>query len=169
MCGDKNARIILKSGVGVPTIPVSADHRNGDWIATDIYEGESYMDTDTGIVYTRKGTSIEYVGGGAGDKKIWKGLLSQTGTSAPTEIVLENTTGVTAVFAYTSVGIYTITLTGQFTADKVFVTIENANVNGVFSVEWVSANVYNLYSSDTTFTLINDALEKTSISFEIYP
>lgn len=66
MCGDKSARMIIKTGSGVPTIPVSADHRNGDWIATDIYEGESYMDTDTGIVYTRNGSSIESVGGGGG-------------------------------------------------------------------------------------------------------
>ena len=40
MCQDLNARIVIKQGSGVPTIPVSADHRNGDWLTTDIYEGE---------------------------------------------------------------------------------------------------------------------------------
>jgi hypothetical protein len=58
MSCDKTARIIIKQGVGVPTIPVSTDHRNGDWIATDIYEGEQYMDTNTGLVYTRNGLTI---------------------------------------------------------------------------------------------------------------
>jgi len=64
MCKDENVRIVIKQGSGVPTVPVSADHRNGDWIATDIYEGEQYQDTDTGIVYTRSSTGIEVVGGG---------------------------------------------------------------------------------------------------------
>jgi hypothetical protein len=58
MSCDKTARIIIKLGQGLPTIPVSTDHRNGDWIATDIYEGEQYMDTNTGLVYTRNGSTI---------------------------------------------------------------------------------------------------------------
>jgi len=58
MSCDKTARIIIKLGQGLPTIPVSTDHRNGDWIATDIYEGEQYMDTNTGLVYTRNGLTI---------------------------------------------------------------------------------------------------------------
>ena len=66
MCKDENVRIVIKQSAGVPTIPVSADHRNGDWITTDIYEGEQYQDTDTGIVYTRSSTGIEAVGGGGG-------------------------------------------------------------------------------------------------------
>ncbi len=56
---DKVERRVVKRGLGVPTIPVSSDHRNGDWIATDIYEGEVYQDTNTGMVYTRIGTDIK--------------------------------------------------------------------------------------------------------------
>lgn len=62
MCQDTYARMIIKQGSGVPTIPVSTDHRNGDWIATDIYEGEFYMDTDTGIIYTSNGGVIQKAG-----------------------------------------------------------------------------------------------------------
>jgi len=65
MCGDKFERRQIKMGSGVPTIPASTDHRNGDWIATDIYDGEFYMDTDTGLTYTRNGTSIIPAGSGA--------------------------------------------------------------------------------------------------------
>jgi hypothetical protein len=54
--------MIIKKESGVPTIPASADHRNGDWIATDIYEGELYMDTDTGAVYTRNAGQISLSG-----------------------------------------------------------------------------------------------------------
>lgn len=62
MCEDKKSRIVIKQGSGVPTIPASTDHRNGDWIDTDIYEGEQYLDNDTGIVYTRNGSTIQKIG-----------------------------------------------------------------------------------------------------------
>jgi hypothetical protein len=65
MCGDKFERRQIKMGSGVPTIPASTDHRNGDWIATDIYDGEFYMDTDTGLTYTRNGASIQTAGKGS--------------------------------------------------------------------------------------------------------
>jgi len=65
MCQDEYRRMIIKQGNGVPTIPVSTDHRNMDWIATDIYEGEQYQDLDTGIVYTRNGTDIIKSGTGS--------------------------------------------------------------------------------------------------------
>jgi hypothetical protein len=65
MCQDKFERRQIKMGSGVPTIPASTDHRNGDWIATDIYDGELYMDTNTGLTYTRNGASIIPAGSGA--------------------------------------------------------------------------------------------------------
>lgn len=55
---DQFVRLIQKRGSGVPTIPPSTDHRNGDWLDTDIYEGETYQDTDTGLMYTRNGSDI---------------------------------------------------------------------------------------------------------------
>lgn len=58
MCEDEFKRMQVKLGEGLPTIPVSADHRNGDWIDTDIYEGEFYQDTLTGIIYNRSADSI---------------------------------------------------------------------------------------------------------------
>jgi len=57
-CTDQKVRIINKKGSGVATVPTSADHRDGSWIATDIYDGEWYLDTDTGYAYTRNGAAI---------------------------------------------------------------------------------------------------------------
>ncbi len=57
-----------------------------------------------------------------GGIKIWRGLITQTGTSAPTAIELENTLGGTISFTYISTGIYTIEGTGLFTTNKTFVT-----------------------------------------------
>ena len=58
MSCDKYARIITKTGQGQATIPVSPDHRNGDWLATDIYIGEFYQDLSTGTIYTRNNSGI---------------------------------------------------------------------------------------------------------------
>ena len=58
---DETRRIIIKKGAGTPTIPTSADHRDGSWLATDIYEGEFYMNTTTGSIYTRTATGIEEI------------------------------------------------------------------------------------------------------------
>lgn len=55
---DITKRIIIKKGAGAPTIPSSADHRDGTWLATDIYEGELYLDTVAGLNYTRYGSTI---------------------------------------------------------------------------------------------------------------
>ena len=55
---DETRRIIIKKGAGTPTIPTSPDHRDGSWISTDIYEGEFYLDTATGITYTRSNGSV---------------------------------------------------------------------------------------------------------------
>ena len=55
---DITKRIIVKKGNGVPTIPPSADHRDGTWIATDIYEGEFYLDLLSNDVYTNSGGVI---------------------------------------------------------------------------------------------------------------
>ena len=55
---DITKRIIIKKGAGAPTIPSSLDHRDGTWLATDIYEGELYLDTVAGLNYTRYGSTI---------------------------------------------------------------------------------------------------------------
>lgn len=58
MCDDQFARLISKAGEGAPTVPASADHRNGDWLETDLYEGEFYEDLDTGFIYYRSSDGI---------------------------------------------------------------------------------------------------------------
>jgi len=57
--------------------------------------------------------------GGAGYLK-YVALLTQSGTSAPTATVLENTLGGTVVWSYLSVGQYVGTLTGAFVENKFF-------------------------------------------------
>lgn len=152
MCQDSTARIIIKQGSGVPTIPVSTDHRNGDWLATDIYEGEQYQDTDTGVIYTRNGVDIVPIGGGSSVlHRQWKAQIGQTGTSAPTLNVVANTLGVTAVPSRTAVGVYNIS---GF----------NSNLTGNWEV------VINFNFNDTAFTKSYTVTASTSsvLNFATY-
>lgn len=55
---NETRRIIIKKGAGTPTIPSSSDHTDGTWLASDIYEGELYLDTTNGLNYTRYGSTI---------------------------------------------------------------------------------------------------------------
>lgn len=58
------ARIVNKTGKGIPTIPISNSVNNGDWLTTDIYEGEMYTDLNTKKVYTRVGAEIVDINSG---------------------------------------------------------------------------------------------------------
>ena len=58
---DETRRIIIKKGAGVPTISTSNDHRDGSWLATDIYEGEFYLNTIDGYIYTNSNGIITNV------------------------------------------------------------------------------------------------------------
>jgi hypothetical protein len=55
---NETRRIIIKKGAGTPTIPTSNDHTDGTWLASDIYEGELYLDTTNGLNYTRYDDTI---------------------------------------------------------------------------------------------------------------
>ena len=127
MCTDKKARMVIKQQAGVPTVPVSADHRNGDWITTDIYEGEFAMDTDTGIVYTRSSAGIVTAAGDA-LKSVYRVLISQTGVLAPTVVESVNTIGA-IVWTYNSIGYYIGTLAGAFPQATTFTFIGTGRNN----------------------------------------
>ena len=59
--------------------------------------------------------------------KVYTALLTQSGTSAPTAIVLENTLGGTVFWSYFNTGSYIGTLTGAFNTTKTTVQITRGN------------------------------------------
>jgi hypothetical protein len=83
--------------------------------------------------------------------KVYTAFISQSGTSAPTVTVLENTLGGAISWAYTGVGIYTGTLSGVFTLSKTWVHTNLGNssvvdgiVRGVHvDLNTVIVNTYN--------------------------
>lgn len=98
-------------------------------------------------------------------------LLTQSGTSAPTATVLENTLGGTVVWTRNDVGDYTGTLAGAFTANKTFML---AAVNGETSSSaaiipsTIGVNSIGFYSTDSS----NNAVELNGGCFfeiRVYP
>lgn len=169
---DQFVRLIQKRGAGVPTIPPSTDHRNGDWLDTDIYEGETYQDTDTGLTYTRKGSDIVMLSGEKAQLR-YKALITQTGTNAPVLTEIENSLGVTVTSNYLGVGGYTLSgFSGLLTGDIEISLLKNT-VAGEYAVSTlVSSSVLSIetgdYATDTTaFTPKDGVLDTLGNSITI--
>lgn len=157
---DINARIVIKQGNGQPTIPVSLDPRNGDWLDTDIFEGEMYQDLDTGKVYTRDSNGITDATG-VPALTTYKVQARQTGTNAPTigKTIVDDIAG---VWSYNSVGVYYYTKVGAFTglttATMFIQVVNNLGAASFCFVEKVSDDVISLKTYDSTSTLANGVL-----------
>jgi len=101
---DLKADIASPTFTGNPTAPTPTAGDNDTTIPTTAFV--------TGAIATAK------------PYKVYVAKLVQSGTSAPVATVLENTLGGTPVWAYSSVGVYTATLTGVFTLNKTFVLVK---------------------------------------------
>jgi hypothetical protein len=59
-----DARILLKRSTVAndePTIPASSSHTDGSWINTDIYSGETFLNTTDQRMYVRTGANIKEI------------------------------------------------------------------------------------------------------------
>lgn len=164
MSCDKYARMIIKQGSGVPTIPASTDHRNGDWIATDIYEGELYQDTDTGWIYTRKGNDIVMTNGTF--RTTYHVLLTQTSTNAPTVTDFNNNFG-TITWSYIGVGVYKGTSVGSFPSDKTSVIMNTGGKLGYARAWRVDDDTIRVETYNTSFVVSNAILDQVPLIIEI--
>jgi hypothetical protein len=168
---DEYVRMVMKQGNGLPTVPVSLDPRNGDWLDTDIFEGEFYQDLNTGKVYTRDSSGIVNADGSP-TKKVYKAIISQSGTGAPTEIsVIQNEIGAT-VWSYVSTGRYRFELTGAFpNENKIFYLFQNNNAtttNGDLTIEYIDANQVHFLTFNNSSALTNGIITKGMLTIEIY-
>lgn len=162
---DINARIVIKQGNGQPTIPVSLDPRNGDWLDTDIFEGEMYQDLDTGKVYTRDSNGITDATGVVA-LTTYKANINQFGTNAPT-VNRTFQDDITGVWSYISTGVYRYTKVGAFTGVTIgdmFLSIRTeGNLASNFYFQKISDDVISLQTYDETNTLSNTLLNNASI------
>lgn len=104
--------------------------------------------------------------------KVYKALLTQTGTSAPTAVVLENTIG-NIVWTIEGTGNYLGTLSGAFVSQNNTYIIVNQNYDSVNAITYSYYNNANSVSIETiniaTGANVNNTLSSTSILIEVYP
>jgi hypothetical protein len=109
----------------------------------------------------------------AGHVKVYRALLTQTGTSAPTATVLENTIG-SIVWTRTTVGTYKGTLTGAFTIGKTWIpgmgiVADNFPACAV-GIANTSANFVTVQSFNASVGAgSDDELSSTPIEIRVYP
>ncbi len=101
--------------------------------------------------------------------KKYVALLTQTGTSAPTATVLDNTLGGTLVWTYDSVGTYIGTLTGAFTLDKTAVLISGVYKGSVVGSRKTNNTIQITTTATSTNTEANALLDSTTIEIKVYP
>jgi hypothetical protein len=96
-------------------------------------------------------------------------LITQSSTSAPTVIELENTIG-PIVWTRSAAGTYLGTLAGAFTLDKTYATISNVEPNGVVRIEtalnYIQIITTNLHNP--TAALHDNHLKKNTLEIRVY-
>lgn len=172
MCRNSVERYVLKgtdaTGV-VPTVPGSDNHKDGSWLTTDIYKGELFFNFADGIMYTRGDDGIEVVGGGNGAIKEYLAIISQSGISAPTQVlVVKNTIG-TVTWAYDGVGDYALNSAALFTDSKTLImAIPGAHTGGT-RMWWNSSGKIKMQSFKDDGTLTDVYITKATVHIIVLP
>lgn len=179
-CNSQRARLLIKRGSGKPTIPTSPDHTDGSWLVTDIYVGEQYMDTDSGVIYTRTlSDEIVNVSELIPETKRLIFTISQTGVNAPTvdDVVYSDFENTNFSTSYASIGEYEITPpTGVVLNDMTRIIANNStyNKNGkINGVMLVGINTLNnkllIETRGKDMLSLNGVLEGNFIELVFYP
>ena len=107
--------------------------------------------------------------------KVYTALLTQTGTTAPVAIVLQNTLGVTVTYGYTATGVYSIELGTAYASGKVGIFISpfgNSNnyaLSSTIGFQYDGTTGYILRTFDSTGALSDKGLGNTMIEIRVYP
>lgn len=106
------------------------------------------------------------------DYLVYSALITQTGTSAPTAIVLKNTIPGTSSWVYSNPGEYALKNSGTpFTANKVLVFV-NRGEDDTFSdpIRWAYGNTSEIFikTADSTGSPANALITNGSIEVRIY-
>ena len=102
--------------------------------------------------------------------KRWVGLISQSGTNAPTTIVLKNELGGDLVWTYDVVGNYYATLVGGFTINKTLVMIHPSSSARRFGASsWEDGDHISVDTQSSSGVDANNMLNYTPLVIEVYP
>ncbi len=100
--------------------------------------------------------------------KRYVALISQSGTSAPTVTVLENSLGFTPTFGYTSAGLYDVASASGFTSNKTCVILQ-AGINSRAGATVAGVSSITLTSQNSSGTLTDGILNNNTLKIEVYP
>lgn len=123
------------------------------------------------VRYTKVSSSnwiVEYIYPFSSNKRIYKALLSQSGTSNPTRVVLEgNIVQGNPVASRIFTGTYTLTLTGAFTSNKTFLKYGGVPSGYEVVVKRTDANTISI---ETFFGGVHEdgVLDNFPIEIEVY-
>jgi hypothetical protein len=103
--------------------------------------------------------------------KVYTALITQTGTSAPTATVLENNTGYTFTYAYSTTGTFGVNSSTSLPDGKtaIFITNGGNSTNSTMSAIYASGTITIRTVNQSTNILANGLLERTTIEIRIYP
>jgi hypothetical protein len=100
--------------------------------------------------------------------KVYTALLTQSGTAAPTDVVLENTLGGSIVWSYSSAGVYHGTLTGAFLVNKSISFVTGIGFNKFIGCQRLNDNVMQITSVDVVNSPADTTLISTAIEIRVY-
>lgn len=117
--------------------------------------------------------ALEQLAAEVSSPSMYRVLLTQTSTDAPSLTVLLNELGGSPVASYVSPGVYRITLSGAFDPDKTLAIISNNTGDGA-AISIVSAYVdasgnYIEIVTGTGEDNVDEILNKTPLLIEVYP
>lgn len=109
-------------------------------------------------------------GGNSGSSyTVYTGLISQSGTDAPTIVISENTLGVTVSFSRANTGIYVATFSSDPTLDATkIILVGNARGAGFFSFSRILTSAITFRSYDFMGNQADDILSNHFFEIRVY-
>ena len=132
---------------------------------TGISTGEAIEATDITKLYDALTGDSSFDNVYSNKGKIYRAILLQSGTNAPTATILENTLGGTPTYSYSSTGVYVITLSGMFLVSKTLAFV--GGIAGSVACE-IDEEII-ISTRNTAGTLANSLLLLTPIEIIVYP
>lgn len=148
-------------------------------LAAGVEENNFVRVQDLNSVIEETNAELDALSSGSSGPLVYKALITQTGTNAPTAIVLENTLGQTPTYAYDGVGNYYLELGTPVDVNKTFVTFTQTQPNDrndmsslieVFDNTTTTQIYFASYRNTAgTFSFQDAIITATPICIEVYP